>query len=317
MKLLLQTILLLLLSLASLTAQESLIEVSVSVDRSRITIGDLITYRIAVDRDAQLQIHDPGKGTNLGSFEIRDYKVLPPEQKDGRVLEQYEYFISVFDTGKFVIPAFPIAFRAAGTAKYQFIYAEPLEIYVESILKKGDVDIRDIRPPFGMPDRFWGYILIAGLLLLAGALAYWFWWRRRNANGEPVFRKTVIRPAHEIALEALEKLATGDLLERGQFKAFFTELSDIVRQYIENRYYIPAMEETSEELLESLKAVNLNEENTTFIKGILHNCDLVKFAKYVPNQKEIDTTMYITREFIEKTHLAFEAVEESEPVANE
>lgn len=295
---------------------QGLINVEAKVDRSRIRIGDRITYSLIIDRADSLQIKTPGHGANLGMFEIKDYRVHSPEQSDGRLIEQFDYTISVFDTGHFEIPPFPIGFLLSDTAtQYQFITSEGIDIYVESIVNDPNADIRDLKPLFDIPDN-WAVLIaiLLGVLVLA-AVGYWIY--RKYFSGEkirPAFRKEVIRPAHEIALEALQKLQNKGLLAKGAYKAHYTELSDILRHYIEGRFFISAMEETTAELVQSLNQEGIDSESITFIQGALSNCDLVKFARYLPSDSESEVTLDLVRRIIDRTKLAFEAVEKSVPV---
>jgi len=300
-----------LILLITVIAQASLIEVTGEVDKSVITIGDRITYSLKIKRDKNLRIEQPGPAANLGSFEIKDYEIHDPVEEDGNIVEQYDYVISVFDTGKFVIPPFPVAFFPSDTShKYQIIQSEPIEITVESLLSAEDNEIKDIKPPLLIPVEYTRIILIGGgFLLLIGIGAFLFYYYKKRKQGVPLFKREVIRPAHEIAFEALEELLRKPYLEDAKFKQFFTELSDILRHYLENRFFITAMEETTAELLESLQEIELQDGNWSNAKEILDLSDLVKFAKYEPQQQEIENTVELTRTLIKSTHLEFEAVE--------
>ncbi|MFQ5584604.1 MAG: hypothetical protein ACE5GL_09240, partial [Calditrichia bacterium] len=283
---------------------------------SVITIGDRVTYTLKITRDKNLRIKQPGPGANLGMFEIKDYNIQPPVETDGKITEQFDYVISVFDTGKFVIPPFPVAFFPSDTSrKYQIIESEPVNIFVKSLLSEGDVDIRDIKPPLEPPYNYTRLILLLGglLLLIAAAVAGYIIYRKRK-HGEPIFRKEVIRPAHEIAYEELDKLLASKLLEKGEFKQFYSKLSDILRLYLENRFFIRALEDTTSELMDSLKEIEISEENSAICKEVLDLADLVKFAKYIPQTEETNRAVQLVKEFIEATHLEFEAVEKIEKV---
>jgi hypothetical protein len=300
-----------LILLITAIAQTSLIEVTAEVDKSVITIGDRITYSLKIKRDKNLRIEQPGPAANLGMFEIKDYKIHDPVQENGNIVEQYDYVISVFDTGKFVIPSFPVAFFPSDTShKYQIIQSEPIDITVESLLSAEDNDIKDIKPPLQIPVEYRRFILIGGgILLLIGIGAFLFYYYRRRKQGVPLFKREVIRPAHEIAFEAIDELLRKSYLEKQEFKQFFTELSDVLRHYLENRFFITAMEETTAELLESMQELELDDEDSAKSKEVLDISDLVKFAKYEPQQQEIDDAIEMTKAFIQSTHLEFEAVE--------
>ena len=91
---------------ALLAQEKSLIEVQSEVDTS-------------INRDKDLRIMKPGEGLNLGMFEIKDYKFHDPVEKDGRLIEKYDFTISVYDTGKFTIPPFPVAYFPVDTSQHR------------------------------------------------------------------------------------------------------------------------------------------------------------------------------------------------------
>lgn len=301
-----------------LPGQSPLIEVKAEVDKSVITIGDRITYRLTIRRDKSLHIQSPGQGANLGIFEIKDYQFHPPKEENGRVIEQFDYVISVFDTGRYVIPPFPIAFLPSDTAdQYQFISSEPIEIYVESILTAEDTEIRNIKPPKMIPRDYLQMALIAGaILLLMAAIFGGYWIYKKRKEGQPLFRREPIRPAHEIALAELQTLLESSLLIEGNFKGFYSVLSDILRRYIERRFYIKALEETTSEILMSLEEVEIDSPSIELVRTILRESDLVKFAKYAPEETDIQKTVEQTKQFILQTRLEFiplEGVEDNHP----
>lgn len=298
-----------------LPAQTPLIQVDARVDKAVVTVGDLIHCTLTIDRARDLEIRDPVRGEKIGLFEVKQFRILPPAQRGDRIVERFEYTLAVYDTGTYYIPPYPVAFLPSDTAStYQIVSTEPLEIIVQSVLAGEDSELRDIRPPMGLPGvRWWLWALLGGGLLLAAATGYW-WWRKKKAAGGLIFRKEVIRPAHEIALEELDQLLQSDLLARQQYKAFYSILSDILRRYIEGRFFIRALEETTEELAASLRTADIPEPQTTIAIGALRDCDLVKFARYVPVATETEATVERVRNFIEQTRLEFEAVEHVQKV---
>ena len=296
---------------------KSLIEVKSEVDTSTITIGDLINYSIIIDRDKNLRIMKPGEGLNLGMFEIKDYKFHDPVEKDGRLIERYDFTISVYDTGKFTIPPFPIAYFPVDTSKeYKIIEASPIDIYVKSVISGDDAkELKDIKFPLGIPFNyfFWismGFVII--LVVVIGYLGYWLW-KRRKEKGYLFSPPPPPRPAHEVALEALEELYQSGLIEEKQFKEFFSRISDIVRTYLEGRYFFDALEETTFEIMQDAQK---NIEETSLLndlKNILELSDLIKFAKYIPDEKEIESAKEQSLNFVNETKLIYEIIKEAVP----
>jgi hypothetical protein len=302
---------LLILSFSNILAN-SLIRVGAEVDKSVITIGDRINYTLTIEHDKTLHIEQPGPGANLGQFEIKDYLILDPVEKDNIIIQKFNYEISVFDTGRFVIPPFPVAFFESDTSKkFQIIQSEPIEIFVESVLTAEDAEIKDIKPPIEIPFDYKYWIIVGSIVLLfIAATLFGYYYIRQRRRGILLFKKEVIRPAHEIALEELSKIKENwkDMLLNGEHKLLYTLLSETIRRYFENRYFIKALEETTQEIRISLGEVEIESELKQSAFEILDQADIVKFAKYVPNEEETEKIIFDVEDFVEKTKL----IEESE-----
>jgi hypothetical protein len=298
-------------------AQESrpLIEVNSSVDTSRITIGDRITYTISINYVDTMRVEKPGEGVNLGQFEIKDYKIYDPVQEKGRIEQKFEYVISVFDTGRFVIPPFPVAyFPTDSLAGYKLIEASPITIYVESVVQDEQRELRDIKPPIDIPYNYFVLFSVLSSVLLIGAMVYFGYrlYKKHKETGYLIKPPEPPIPAHEIALSALEELMKKDLLSDGFIKEFYIEISEIIRRYIEGRFFIPALEETSGEILRELKNQDIEKEIQQKVKEILESSDLVKFAKYKPTSKENNRIINFSKAFIEATMVIYESEEKSD-----
>jgi hypothetical protein len=289
-----------------------LIEVNSTVDTSVITIGDRITYSISIEHADTLRVAQPGEGVNLGQFEIKDYKIYDPIKKDGRILKKYEYVISVFDTGKFTIPPFPIAyFPTDSTADYKITEAGAINIYVKSVIQDEKRELRDIKQPVDIPYNYFflvSVIIIGLLLIVIGFLVYKFY-KKRKEKGYLFKVPEPLRPAHEIALESLDELLARDLIEQGKIKEFYITLSDIIRRYMEGRYYISALEETSAEILVEMRGQDITQDLYEKLKELLELSDLVKFAKYLPTDEENKNAPENTRQFINETKIEFKPME--------
>jgi hypothetical protein len=138
-------------------------------------------------------------------------------------------------------------------------------------------------------------------LAVAGFLVYYLIRRRK---GEPIF---VLRPSvkyqpHERALMDLEKLRVKKLWQAGKTKEYHTELTDILRRYIEDRFHLMAMESTSGEILEDIEKHNgIRKESRETLRKVLTVADLVKFAKFAPLPQDHEMSMDAAVEFINTT----------------
>ena len=108
-------------------------------------------------------------------------------------------------------------------------------------------------------------------------------------------------PPHVTALEQLHKLKDEKLWQGGKLKEYHSALSDIIRQYIEHRFYINAMEQVSDEIMYSFRTVDLNDELKGKLRQILFLADMVKFAKEQPLPNENETSWNNAYEFVMAT----------------
>ena len=288
-----------------LRAQQSPVTVESRIDKSNITIGDTVRYTVRLTYEENVKVNWPALGANLGAFEIRDYHKPEPRRVKGRMVEEISYTISTFDTGRFVIPPLALDYQIPPDSLRRPLQTDKLEIYVASMRPSQDGDIRDIKAPWELP-RDWKLIALIGggiaLLLLLAGLGYYFWRKRQGKTLLPM-KAEPVRPAHAIALEALQRLRESDLLATGKIKAYYVELSEIIRRYIEGRYFVPALEQTTGELMDNLKAVALETNSRAMLQDLLERSDLVKFAKYEPMPNDHQHAWQLAESFVETTKL--------------
>ena len=161
-------------------------------------------------------------------------------------------------------------------------------------------DIRDIKPPVDLPpDYFLLYVL--GTILVLGGIFFLvrFLFPRLK---QP--KKVSIPPKSpwEVAVERLNDLQKQNLSQQGHLKEYYSQLSDIVRRYIEDRFRIRAPEMTTQEFLLSLKdSSDLSSEHKGFLKDFLNSCDMVKFARYGPSLQETEVSLHFAFKLVEET----------------
>jgi hypothetical protein len=303
-----------------LLAKESPITISSSVDKSRITIGDLFTYTVSVTHDKDIDIEMPGLGVNLGQFEIRDYEVYDPKKEKQKVISKVDYILSTFFTGDFEIPPLTIKYKTLKDTVFNTLSTEKINIIVESVKASEKGDIIDIKSPLLIPKNLWyllRWFVLGGGILFICFLAILIYKRKKAGKGLLPVKEIPPRPPHEIALEALDKLKTSDLLTLGEVKQFYIEISEIIRQYIGGRYFVVAMEMTTTDVLLGLKTSNINNDEFELFKIFLNRCDLVKFAKYIPLNEEHQEIIELAYTTINKTKVVLEVNNEEIKSVNE
>lgn len=286
--------------------EDAPVSIASSVDKTTIRIGDLIHYQIEVTHDPEVQIQLPGEGANLGGFDIRSYEAHEPRKEDGRVITESEYTISTFFTGEFDIPPTAVLYTLPEDTASQVLMTEPIHITVESVKPSEEGDIRDIKPPEEIPRNWWILIRWIGLgifVILAVILGIIGYRRRKAGKSLLPIREAPPRPPHEIALEALGRIDPAGLDDPEKIKQFYSQVSEIIRRYLEGRYYIKALEMTTSDVLNGLEAVDVEPEIRKAVREFLELCDLVKFAKFIPPEAQHAETLRKAYDIVHRTKI--------------
>lgn len=142
-------------------------------------------------------------------------------------------------------------------------------------------DVEDIRPEPKHWTDYWPWAL--GGVLVLGVLGLMFWQASRLGRKSRAAVSRVIQlPAHTLALRRLEALTEKRLWQQGEVKAYYAELTHILREYIEHRFSVPALESTSTALLCHLSRTDFSLDLREPLQEVLTQADLAKFAKVVP-----------------------------------
>jgi len=169
-------------------------------------------------------------------------------------------------------------------------------------------DIRDIKPPVGFRANS-DFLIIAAIIIALAALVFLIRFFKKRLEKKKDQILNLPKPAHQIALEALEALSEENLSASGKIKEYYFRLSDIIRRYIEERFEIRAPEMTTEEFLTFLRnSGTLSGAHKNLVKEFLNLCDIVKFANYGPTQKEIDESFAAAVKLVQETKEATESV---------
>lgn len=273
---------LLLLIVTASNAEGYHFEAHAEVDSTTGRIGDLFTLNLRITAGSSLSLVAPSTKDGFGEFAV--IKEFEPsiEDSNGIKIYNFKYSIAAYITGEVTLP--PIEITAADTsgkeitAETDSIVFEVLSVLPESA--EGDtLTLKEIKPivEFPYPVRY--YFLIGGIILLIAALVYWYL-RSRKRKG--ISEKEIEKPAEPpwaAAMRMLEELKDKRLLERGEFKQFYFDLSEIAKFYIDKRFDLPAIEQTTFEIKEAYNRMKPAELKEEFIE-FLEYADLVKFAKY-------------------------------------
>ncbi len=270
-----------------------------SVDRTEIRIGDQVRATIRTDLgggrewiNAEAVWPDTVKGIEVVSGPVWDR--TRPEATSAT------WSVAFFDTGWVRIPALPIVVNHNGQTDTSFTNDVPIKVIPVEPDSTGLAEIKEIYlEPFSLAyyKRYIPHVLVA-ILLIIGII---MWIRRRKAKKGEVEIKPVPLLPHEWASRALDELEAKRLWQSGEVKEHYTNLTGILREYLERRFGIHAMEQTSDEILEQLRLQELSQPLLTDTEELLSVADLIKFAKADPGMDIHAVTIGRVRAFVRET----------------
>jgi hypothetical protein len=262
------------------------VTVSARLDSSRALIGDQLTLHLKVEKSASARVSFPRYADTLtGKIEIvRKSGIDTVTGPDGKTVLNQDLLITVFDTGWVEIPS--QAFSIQNGQFKDTLHTQPIALEIRSL--PVDTTIRDIkanmRTPVNAQELFPYFLGLIALALLVLVIIYIV---RRIRKGDT--RPAEIlpsEPAEVIALRQLEQLRVEKPWIQKPVKMYYINLTDILRHYIERRYHIMALEQTTDEILKDLKKTGSTGNNLEKLASILKLADLVKFAKLIPDEVE-------------------------------
>jgi len=265
--------------------------IKTSIDTTSIRIGEQFNLQYSVD--TILPVNFPVLKGKLGKVEA--LQAYPVDTLNNHLIKKY--LLTSFDSGRWVIPQQTIFIN---NQKYltDSIIINVATVKVDTT-KQQLFPIKPIKKePFALIDaRPYLWWVVAFLILVV--IALFFWLRKKEIK---ILQKPTI-PPFIIAMDQLKSLDKKQLIKANKLKLFYIELTDIIRNYIEADLSIPAMESTSDELLEAItdfnasSNLNIDKETIAKLNQLLKSADLVKFAKFKPDLKQAEADRLVA-EFI-------------------
>lgn len=291
------------------------------LEKKEILIGDQIKFSLQIDKskgkDIQFPIFEDNIIKGIEILERSDIKSVD----DNKRLRQ-SYLITSFDDSLFLLK--PFVFIVDGKEmktnplRLQVSNYKPDSSFVSKIDTTQQIPITDIKTIEEAPltfkeffSRFW-YIFIIILFGIAFYFLYKYILKKRKEE-KPIFSKPKPKiPAHVSALKKLEVLKQNELHKKEDLKPFYTEMSNIIRTYIEDRFKIPAMEQITSEIIEDFNKTEFaNNDMNNKLKDLLSLSDMVKFAKDEPDDYKNEMMIEYAFSFVNYTKEVVPEVEES------
>lgn len=292
--------------LSAFGAEASNTLITAKMDSTLLLMGKKTAIHIEVVQDKGAKGFFVNEGADtLNSFVEVSSRPLADTTDLGneRIQINRDIIVQSFDSGMYVIPAFKYVI-GKDTFSSNELTLKVLPVKVDSL-----TTIHDLKPiaeaPFFFSDYlpeflvdYWWLILLVILLIATGVYAYFKWFKKGEL---PLKKKVKVIPPYDEAIMKLTQLKSEHLWEAGQEKEYFTRLTDILRNYIDRRFEINAMEMTSRQIIEVLRK---NEETMPVneqLSKILEMADFVKFAKMRPLPEDNEVAYQRALNFVNET----------------
>lgn len=277
-------------------------QVKASMDSAAILVGHQTQIKLEVVQDKDQTVIPPAlKDTLVKGIEV--LKISTPDTivlNESKLQINSQLLVTSFDSGFYYIPPFKFI-QGEDTLKTNSLSLKVVTLDIDTTGAK----FFDIKPVMNAPFVWKDYlmpvlwVLLALLIIAAGIYIYYRYKNRKPLLGsQPI---VPLLPAHVRALQALEKIKGEKLWQNNREKEYYTQVTDILRQYIFERFNINALEMTSSEILDKIKV--LHEYNSVYdnLKQILITADFVKFAKWKPLPEDNEVSMVNAMLFVSQT----------------
>jgi len=295
------------LILLATTVNAQRIKATAGIDSTNILLGDQVKLFLEIEHPDNVEVIFP----NVPDTLVEYIEVLGRSEKDtvGPDDENFQkqiqsFLITSFDSGSYRIPPFWFKINLDGRLDSIPTNSVTLNVYsMEIDTTRGPTDIKY---PYDAPVTLKEVIpYILGTILILAILFFIFYAIKRKKNNQPIFviPKKPKEPAHIVALRELDRIKQEKLWKQGKTKQYYSEVTETLRKYIEDRFEIPAMEQTSDETLDSFRYRRdlLKEKTFENLNKIFKLADLAKFAKYQTTPDDDNMTLVNAYFFINDT----------------
>ena len=279
------------------------ISVKASLEPADILIGEQSKFKLELIQPNSEKVSWPQFADTLATNVqiVEKLKTDTTKLSDGRISITSEYLVTSYDSGFYYIPEqiFQTATEKA--------FTNPLGLTVNTVpVDENTDDINAEKAVMSAPFSWiefakWTGMGLAGVLVIVIIalllMRFVFNKKVKILPTEP----EIILPAHVVALQKLEQIKTEKIWQQGQIKQFYTDITDVIREYLENGYEINAMEMTTDEIVALVKKNKELDEIRNVLKEMLELSDLVKFAKFVPLENENEAVVLNAFMIVEKT----------------
>jgi hypothetical protein len=270
-------------------------------DSSVFFVGDPISVHVEITHSDALDI-SALVGDTLGSFHLLTRN---PIEKLSKSVTTTTFVVATYDSGRAILPPLQFRYSRSDDSTLQTVETNPLLFTVRLVEVDTTKEIKDIKPPLSIPLTAAEISLIIGAIVGLALLIYAFYnYRKRKKEQKPEERYVPPpKQAHVMALEELALLKEKRLWQQGLIKPYYSEVTEIVRRYFENRFGFMSLEKTTDETMDDLRRFASAQSILEPTDRILRRADLVKFAKFQPSIPEHEEMLTVAFEIVEKTRV--------------
>ncbi len=293
------------LILISATAWSQKVVTWAKLDTTAMTIGDQVNLDLGIKVPENYIVKWPQITDTLNShFEVVNRSKIDTTLENGKISMNRRFTITSFDSGYFELPEFTFKFKSPNDTTVYDTKTESMFIQVNVPEVDTTKPFKTIKEPVAEPYTFaeiWPWI--AGGLALLLAVTFLIYYLVQRKKNKPLFahKPKPLPPPDVEALEKLENLRLAKLWQNGKIKEYYSQMTDIMRRYLERRFGFDAPEMTSDEIIDELKNLKVNSEALEKLKGAFSLADLVKFAKAQPTPLENDLSLNHCIDFVNET----------------
>ena len=283
-----------------------------TIDSTKIKIGSQFNLTLKANVTQKDKVVFP-EGQFFGQLEVLESYPVDSIKTNDKLELIKKYGLTQFDSGRYVIPPLQVIINNKSIRTDSFaVVVNPV---VVDTTKQQMYDIKSIIAVDKPTDYFWLYVLLGAMVIIAIGFAIYYFIKKRQTKKNEADAILYASPI-EKALAQLQSLEGKELWQKGETKAYYSELTDITRYYLEEAVDIHAMESTSNELFETLKKtvkkrkIKLSNDILEKFKRVMSNADLVKFAKSKPLDFEIENDKKMVDSFLISLDKAIPRTEE-------
>lgn len=280
-----------------------------SLQPEKILIGEPAKLTMKVSHTTDLEVFwtnftDVIDIDSTRSVEILSASGIDTLKQNGELIQTRSYEVTAWDTGFYIIPPIAFSYKTPGTEALTSVKTYPVLLTVNTVPIDTTQGLKGIKDPIDMPFQLseiknW---LIGGALILLTIVGIIVFIVTRKPKEAVVVEAPVKKtPPHIIAIKRLNDLKGKGLWEAGDEKAYHSELTDILRQYLEDRFGFYAMESTTDEILERAQRLTMSADQRENLGWMFKLSDLVKFAKVKAYPDEHKESLQRAYEFVERT----------------